>query len=109
MPRIVDTAIDYLIKRNTHVPPVISILALMGLGRVARVASFGLAALWLADQLRQIDRDRSETKPHVQADRKIDAAMEDTFPASDPPAFTSAIGTSSPEEVSNVSRLRTVH
>ena len=108
MPRIVDTAIDYLSERNAHVPPVISILALIGLGRVARLASLGLAALWVADQVRQIDRDRSDAKPGNKADRRVDTAMEDSFPASDPPSFTSTV-TGSPEEPSNVSRLRTVH
>ncbi len=109
MPRIVDEAIDYLTERNTHIPPVISILALIGLGRVARLASLGLAALWVADQVRNIDRDRAHTNPKKQEDRMVDTAMEDSFPASDPPSYSGTVATGAPEEVSSVVQLRTVH
>jgi hypothetical protein len=108
MPRIVDEAIDYLTEREPHIPPMIAVLALIGLGKTARLASLGLVTLWFANQIRNIDRHRGRRPRKDKQDQLVDTTEEDSFPASDAPGYSPTIS-GAPEEVSNVARLRTVH
>src|SRR5438128_10162349 len=75
-------------------------LALMALGaaslfRTSRTLSLGLLGALLYDLASQADDERGvhhrKRPTRRAADRKIDTADRDSFPASDPPAFTGTI------------------
>jgi hypothetical protein len=107
MARILDDSVDYLSKHRNNIPPVIAVLALVGLGRLARLATLGMGVAWLARELREIDRSRT-----TGANRAIDTAMEDTFPASDAPSYSPTTAGSPDQQVEAVkrrSRISAVH
>ena len=99
MARIVDDSVDYLNKHRNNIPPVIAVLALVGLGRLARLATLGMGVAWLARELREMDRSRS-----TGSSRAVDTAMEDTFPASDAPSYSPTTAGSPDEQVQAVKR-----
>jgi hypothetical protein len=90
MARYVDDSIDYMNRYKSSIPPVIAVLAVVGLGRLARLATVGLAIAWAAHELREMDRTRSARGPHRKADKLVDTAMEDSVPASDPPSYSAS-------------------
>ena len=79
-------------------------LGLMAVGAVSLLRSSGLLCLSAVglvayDLACAADRDRRRRTGTVaerrSADRKVDIAMEDSFPASDPPGFSGAVAGSS--------------
>ncbi len=93
MRREIDQAIDYINRKDGPAPIIVTTLALIGMGKLARLAALGLAAFWLADHIRTIEKDRALFRP----DEEIDTASEDSFPASDAPGYGSTTA-GAPEE-----------
>ena len=50
--------------------------------------------------------DAKETAAHAHRDRKVDDAVEDTFPASDPPSTTPPPGTWKAEQIEAAEKAR---
>ena len=104
MARIVDDSVDYLSKHRNNIPPVIAVLALVGLGRLARLATLGMGVAWLARELREMDKSRSGGGSGKSASQAVDTAMQDTFPASDAPSYSPTTAGSPDEQVEAVKR-----
>ena len=111
MARYIDESIDYMNKHKSVIPPAIAVMAAIGLGRMARLATIGMAIAWAARELREMDKVRSDRGPLSKSDAVIDTAMEDSFPASDPPAYSaSSAGTPNDQgSADNVRKFSQVH
>jgi hypothetical protein len=75
------------------VPPVLMALGAFSLLRTSRFLTLALVGGWLYKVAQKSDggrHDRGVSAPvKRQTSRKVDAAVEDTFPASDPTPFSS--------------------
>jgi hypothetical protein len=77
---------------GTIVPPVLMALGAFTLLRASRFLALALVGGWLYDNARRSDGSRHargiSAAAKRSASRRVDAAVEDTFPASDPPSFS---------------------
>jgi hypothetical protein len=96
MRKEIDQAIDYINRKDGPAPIIVTTLALIGMGRLARLAALGLAAFWVADHIRTIEKERALFRP---SEDDIDAASEDSFPASDAPSYGGATAGAPEEEL----------
>jgi hypothetical protein len=74
------------------VPPVLMALGAFSLFRTSRLLSLAVLGAWAYDFAAHSDHDRRRRGRDVGSKRDasatIDTAMEDSFPASDPPSFS---------------------
>jgi hypothetical protein len=74
------------------VPPVLMALGALSLLRTSRLLALGLVGGWLYHQAQRSDGSRHARGVSAPAKRAnsalVDAAVEDSFPASDPPSFS---------------------
>ena len=72
------------------VPPALMALGAISLFRTSRVLTLALLGTWAYDTVARADHDRIRRHRNIAARRKrekqIDQAIEDSFPASDPPS-----------------------
>lgn len=77
---------------KAYVPPVLMALGAFTLLRTSRLLSLGLLGLWAYDIAAGADGTRKTRGRDVGsrrlADQAVDAAVEDSFPASDPPSYS---------------------
>ncbi len=110
MARFVDESIDYMNKHRAAIPAAVAVLAFVGLGRLAKMAALGMAAVWVARELREMDRSRSGRESRKVSEKAIDTAVEDSFPASDPASYTSStVGTPDEEAAKTPDRSAQMH
>ena len=92
--RYIDETVKFVEDRPGYALGIAGLLGFMGLGRLARLAAMGVAAVWLVDQIKEIEGQRAAADFE---DEKVDTNGEDSFPASDAPS-TSASTAGSPAE-----------
>jgi hypothetical protein len=92
--RFVDETVKFVEERPASALGVAAVLRFMGMGALARFAVVGIGAIWLVDQIREIEARRGATQD---TDSKVDENSEESFPASDAPG-TNSTTAGSPEE-----------
>jgi len=74
------------------VPPVLMAFGAVSLLRTSRLLSFALLGMWLYDAANRSSESRASRGRSAAAKRAateaVDMAVEDSFPASDPPSFS---------------------
>jgi hypothetical protein len=85
-----ESIFDKMSTDQNWIGPAVALVGLIGIRRTVKLAALGAAAIWLLERTREFT-DRRET--HRQSDEKVHIASEDSFPASDPPSYTSDTGT----------------
>ena len=77
------------------VPPVLMTLGAISLLRTSRFLSLALVGAYLYDLAARSDGDRKlrghDVSSRRLANHRVDTAMDHSFPASDPPAFSGSI------------------
>ena len=76
------------------IAPTLMALGAVSLIRTSRLATLALVGAYLFDHARVVDSDRHRRGVSAAAKRaaeeRLDAALADSFPASDPPAYSGA-------------------
>jgi hypothetical protein len=85
--RFIDETVKFVEERPAAALGIAGALRFLGFGMFARLAVVGIGAVWLVDQVRDIEAKRNEAQD---SDEKIDQESEDSFPASDAPSTTAS-------------------
>jgi hypothetical protein len=80
-----ESLFDRLAENNNWIGPAIALVALFGMRRTIKLAALGATAVWILERTRDLADARTE---HRERDLKVHVASEDSFPASDPPAYS---------------------
>jgi hypothetical protein len=85
--RFLDDTVKFVEERPATALGIAAGLRFLGFGLFARLAVVGIGAVWLVDQIREIEAERAAKQDD---DGKVDEESEDSFPASDAPSTTAA-------------------
>jgi hypothetical protein len=80
-----DSLFDKITADPSWIGPAVALVGLLGVRRTIKLAALGAAAVWLLERTRDFTEHRAA---HYERDEKVHVASEDSFPASDPPAYT---------------------